>query len=73
MEELLTNLRGHDICLPQNEMDEARYGDYFRQRYACTQLLEREREKQEQMDNCPTVEMPGRYAQECRVDSTACR
>jgi len=40
----------------QNEMDEARYEDYCLQRYGYTQILEREREKQEQMDNTPTVE-----------------
>jgi hypothetical protein len=40
----------------QNEMDEARYEDYCRQRYGYEQILEREREKREQMDNRPTVE-----------------
>ncbi len=40
----------------QNEMDEARYEDYCRQRYGHEQILEREREQQEQMDNRPTVE-----------------
>jgi hypothetical protein len=40
----------------QNEMDEASYEQYCRQRYGYEQLLEREREKQEQMDNTPTVE-----------------
>jgi len=40
----------------QNEMDEARYEDYCRRRYGSEQVLEREREKQEQMDNTPTVE-----------------
>jgi len=40
----------------QNEMDEARREDYCRQRYGYEQVLEREREKREQMDNRPTVE-----------------
>jgi hypothetical protein len=40
----------------QNEMDEARHEDYCRQRYGYEQVLEREREKREQMDNRPTVE-----------------
>ena len=40
----------------QNEMDEARHEDYCRQRYGYEQVLEREREKREQMDNTPTVE-----------------
>ncbi|TET88745.1 MAG: transposase [Desulfobacteraceae bacterium] len=40
----------------QNEMDEARNEDYCRRRYGYEQVLEREREKQEQMDNEPTVE-----------------
>ena len=40
----------------QNEMDEARHEDYCRRRYGYEQVLEREREKQEQMDNRPTVE-----------------
>lgn len=40
----------------QNEMDEARYEGYCRRRYGYEQILEREREKREQMDNRPTVE-----------------
>ena len=40
----------------QNEMDEARYEDYCRSRYGYEQVLEREREKQEQVNNGPTVE-----------------
>jgi hypothetical protein len=40
----------------QDEMDEARYEDYCRQRYGYEQVLEREREKREQMDNRSTVE-----------------
>ena len=40
----------------QNEMDEARYEDYCRQRYGYEQVLEREHEKREQMDNRSTVE-----------------
>jgi hypothetical protein len=40
----------------QDEMDEARYEDYCRQRYGYEQVLDREREKREQMDNRPTVE-----------------
>jgi transposase InsO family protein len=40
----------------QNEMDEARHEDYCRQRYGYEQVLGREREKQERMDNRPTVE-----------------
>ena len=40
----------------QDEMDEARYEDYCRQRYRYEQVLDREREKREQMDNRPTVE-----------------
>ena len=40
----------------QNEMDEAKHENYCRQRYGYEQVLEREREKREQMDNRPTVE-----------------
>ncbi len=40
----------------QNEMDETRYEDYCRQRYGYEQVLEREHEKREQMDNRSTVE-----------------
>lgn len=40
----------------QNEMDEARYEDYCYRRYGYEQILERECEQQEQMDNTPTVE-----------------
>jgi hypothetical protein len=40
----------------QNEMDENKYEDYCRQRYGYEQILQREHEKQEQMDNRPTVE-----------------
>ena len=40
----------------QNEMDEARYEDYCRRRYGYTQILEREHEQQEQVNDGPTVE-----------------
>ncbi|OPX35664.1 MAG: hypothetical protein B1H11_08785 [Desulfobacteraceae bacterium 4484_190.1] len=40
----------------QNELDEARYEDYCRRRYEYEQMLQREREKQEQMHNRPTVQ-----------------
>ena len=40
----------------QNEMDEAKYKDYCIRRYGYEQILEKEREQQEQEDNKPTVE-----------------
>jgi hypothetical protein len=40
----------------QNEMDEARYEGYCRRRYGYEQMLQREREEREQMDNTPTVD-----------------